>query len=86
MIGSIAPGSKVQIQVNREGQTKMFDVELAEMSAGATEEGPETPPEESAQPEKTTVFGGFAVADITDNVRSALNLPKDVQGARDRRN
>jgi serine protease Do len=81
MIGSMAPGSKAQIEVNREGQTKMFDVALAEMPAGATEEGPETSPEESAQPEKTTVFGGVAVADITDDVRSALNLPKDVHGA-----
>ena len=82
MIGSMAPGSKAQIQVNREGQTKMFDVQLAEMPAGVTEEGgPEASPEESAQPEKTTVFGGVAVADITDDIRTALNLPKDVQGA-----
>jgi len=81
MIGSMAPGSKTQIEVNREGQTKTFDVELGEMPAGATEEGTETPPEESAQPEKATVFGGVAVADVTDDVRSALNLPKDVQGA-----
>jgi serine protease Do len=79
--GSMAPGSKAQIEVNREGQTKMFDVGLAEMPAGATEEGPETSPGESAQPEKTTVFGGVAVADTSDDVRSALNLPKDVQGA-----
>jgi serine protease Do len=41
MIGSMASGSKAQIEVNREGQTKMFDVALAEMPAGATEEGPE---------------------------------------------
>jgi serine protease Do len=81
MIGSMAPGSKAQIEVNREGQTKTFDVELAEMPPGTTEEGPETSPEESGQPEKTTVFGGVAVADITDDVRSALNLPKEVQGA-----
>jgi serine protease Do len=81
MIGSMAPRSKAQIEVNREGQTKTFDVELAEMPAGATEEGPETSPEESAQPEKTTVFGGVAVADTTDDVRSALNLPKEVHGA-----
>ena len=81
MIGSMAPGSKAQMEVNREGQTKTFHVELAEMPAGATEEGPETSPEENAQPEKTTVFGGVAVADITDDLRSALNLPKDVQGA-----
>ena len=82
MIGSMAPGSKTQMQVNREGQTKTFDVQLAEMPAGVTEEGgPEASPEESAQPEKTTVFGGVAVADITDDIRSALNLPKDVQGS-----
>jgi serine protease Do len=82
MIGSMAPGSKAQFQVNREGQTKIFDVQLAEMPAGVTEEGgPETSPEESAQPEKTTVFGGVAVADVTDDIRSALNLPKDIQGA-----
>jgi len=81
MIGSMAPGGKAQIEVNREGRKRTFGVELAEMPAGATEEGPETSPEESGQPEKTTVFGGVAVADITDDVRSALNLPKDVQGA-----
>jgi serine protease Do len=82
MIGSMVPGSKAQIQVNREGQTKMFDVQLIEMPPGATEEGgPEASPEERAQPKKTTVFGGVAVADITDDIRSALNLPKDVQGA-----
>jgi serine protease Do len=82
LIGSMAPGSKAQVQVNREGQTKTFDIQLAEMPAGVTEEGgPEASPEESAQPEKTTVFGGLAVADITDDIRTALNLPKDVQGA-----
>jgi serine protease Do len=81
MIGSMAPGSKAQIQVNREGQTKMFDVQLIEMPAGVTAEGgPEASPEESAQPEKTTVFGGVAVADVTDDIRSALNLPKEIQG------
>jgi serine protease Do len=82
MIGAMAPGSKAQMQVNREGQTKTFDVQLAEMPAGVTEEGgPEASPEESAEPEKTTVFGGVAVADVTDDIRSALNLPKDIQGA-----
>ena len=82
LIGSMAPGSKAQIQVNREGQTKIFDVQLAEMPAGVTAEGgPEASPEESAQPEKTTVFGGVAVADITEDIRTALNLPKEVLGA-----
>jgi serine protease Do len=81
MIGTMAPGTKVQIEVNREGETKAFNVELAEMPAGAAEQGVEASPEESPQTEKMTVFGGVAVADITDDIRSALNLPREVQGA-----
>jgi serine protease Do len=81
MIGSMAPGTKAQLEVNREGQTKTFEVQLAEMPPSATEEAAETSPEEPAQPEKTTVFGGVAVTNITDDIRTALNLPKDVQGA-----
>jgi serine protease Do len=83
MIGSMAPGTKAQFQVNREGQTKTFDFERAEMPPGAaTEGGPaEAQPEESAQPEKTTVFGGVAVADVTDDIPTALNLPKDIHEA-----
>src|SRR5256714_9700716 len=81
MIGSMAPGTKAQIDVNRERQTKTFDVQLGEMPPGAADEGTETSSEETAQPEKTTVFGGVAVATITEDIRTALNLPKDVQGA-----
>jgi serine protease Do len=81
MIGSMAPGTKVQLEVNREGQSKTFNVELAEMPAGAAEESPEASSEESAQPEKATVFGGVAVADITDDIRNALNLSQEVKGA-----
>jgi serine protease Do len=81
MIGSMAPGTKVQIEVNREGQSKNINVELAEMPPGEAEQGAETTPEESAQPEKATVFGGVAVADVTDDIRTALNLSKDIKGA-----
>jgi serine protease Do len=81
MIGSMAPGTKAHMEVNREGQTKTFDVQLGEMPPGAAEEGAETSSEETAQPEKTTVFGGVAVTNITDDIRTALDLSKDVQGA-----
>jgi serine protease Do len=82
MIGSMAPASKAQLEVNREGQSKTLNVELAEMPPGVSEDGgPEATPEESAQPEKATVFGGVAVADITDDVRTALNLAKEIHGA-----
>jgi serine protease Do len=81
MIGSMAPGTKAHMEINREGQTKTFDVQLGEMPPGAADEGTETSSEETAQPEKTTVFGGVAVTTITEDIRTALNLPKDVQGA-----
>jgi serine protease Do len=54
---------------------------LLKLPAAAAEQGAQASPEESAQPEKTIVFGGVAVADITDDIRSALNLSKDVRGA-----
>src|SRR6267142_1079861 len=76
MIGSMPPGTKIQIEVNREGQKKTLNVELAEMPAGAAEQDTEASPEENAQPEKATVFGGVAVADVTDEIRNALNLSK----------
>jgi serine protease Do len=81
MIGSIAPGTKVQIEVNREGQAKTFDVQLAEMPASAANEDTETSSEEPAQPQRTTVFGGVAITNITEDIRTALNLPKEIQGA-----
>jgi len=81
MIGSMTPGTKAHLEVNRESQTKTFEVQLAEMPARAAEEGTETSAEEPAQPEKTTVFGGVAVTNISEDIRSALNLPKEVQGA-----
>jgi serine protease Do len=81
MIGSMSPGTKVHIDINREGQTKTFDVPLAEMPPAAADQGTESKSREGAQPEKATVFGGVAVANITDDIRTALNLPKEVQGA-----
>lgn len=81
MIGSMAPGTKAHIEVNREGQTRAFDVQLGEMPATAAGENPETSTEEPAHPEKTTVFGGVAVTDVTNDIRAALNLPKEIQGA-----
>jgi len=81
MIGSMAPGTKVQIEVNREGQAKTFDVQLAEMPASAANEDTETSSEEPAQPQRTTVFGGVAITNITEDIRTALNLPKEIQGA-----
>jgi serine protease Do len=81
IIGSMTPGTKAHLEVNREGQTKTFDVQLGEMPPTAAGESAETSSEEPAQPEKSTVFGGVAVTNISDDIRTELNLSKDVQGA-----
>src|SRR5207247_3157647 len=65
MVGSMSPGTKVHIDVNREGQTKTFDVPLAEMPAAAADQGTESESQEGVQPEKATDFGGVAGAHIT---------------------
>jgi serine protease Do len=79
-IGSLVPGTKVKLDVNRQGQKKTFDVELAELPAKLNAApGPST--QQNARPQKSTVFGSLAVADITDDVRSALKLPNEVHGA-----
>src|SRR5438132_9261986 len=62
MIGSMSPGTKVQIEVNREGQKKMFGVDLVEMPAAATQPATGASPEESVPPEKSTVFGAVVIA------------------------
>jgi serine protease Do len=71
----------VQMEVNREGQTKTFDVQLAEMPPSAAKEDTDTSSEEPAQPQRTTVLGGVGVTNITEDIRTALNLPKEIQGA-----
>src|SRR5713101_4880975 len=49
MIGSMAPGTKAHMEINREGQTKTFDVQLGEMPPGAADEGTETSSEETGR-------------------------------------
>src|SRR5437867_3394592 len=79
MIGSMAPGAKVKLDANRDSQKKTFDVELVELPAEKAQ--PETPPTQNATPEKSPIFGGVIVADIDDDVRQFLKLPKEIQGA-----
>src|SRR5437763_310988 len=62
---------------------KTIELQLAGMLPRTTQEGgPEACAEDTAQqPDKTPVFRGVARADVTDDVRTALTLPKDIHGA-----
>jgi len=63
MIGSMAPGTKVQIEVNREVRRKCLMSSLLKCLRLRPSRRPKRPLGESAQPEKTTVFGAVVVAD-----------------------
>jgi serine protease Do len=81
VIGSMPPGTEVKLGVNRDGVTKEMTLKLAEMPADQAE--PTVPP---ARPDLSTndkpvLFGGVAVADVDNDVRETLKLPKNVEGA-----
>ena len=77
-IGTMAPGAKVKLALMREGQTKVLEVALVEMPPPDTEA---TSDSEHA-PETTKAFNGhMVVADVDDNIRHAINAPKDLKGA-----
>jgi serine protease Do len=80
-IGAMAPGTKVQLEVNRGGEAKSFDVNLAEMPMAKNQSPSAAPGEENTEPEQSTVLGGVGIVDLTDDVRNTLNLPNDVHGA-----
>lgn len=81
MIGAMAPGTKIHLDVDRGSETKSFDVDLAEMPMAKNQTASESPTEDNAVPEKSTVLGGVGIVDVTDDVRQTLNLPNDVHGA-----
>jgi serine protease Do len=74
----MAPGTKVKVEVNRDSQKKSFELELVELPA---EEGQESSSTQTSAAEKSSIFGGVIVADLDDDVRQMLKIPKEVQGA-----
>src|SRR5580693_5372459 len=75
-VAESAPGSKVQLTVNRNGEAKTFDVTLGSLPenkvAKADDENGNTHKESLA---------GVGVADLDQNTRAELNIPANVHGA-----
>jgi serine protease Do len=76
IVGSIAPGTKANVKVLRQGKEKTFTVKLKEMPqprlAGSRGESPEG---------DTEALNGVEVGDITPAARSQYRIPADVKGA-----
>jgi serine protease Do len=79
-IGTTAPGTKVKLELMREGERKDMEVVLIEMPPPALEAS--TDAEHEHSPATAKAFEGrMIVADVDDGVRQAINAPKDLKGA-----
>jgi serine protease Do len=73
VVSEVAPGSKVQLQVQRNGHSENLDVTVGEYHKDqevAT----------AASPDGGHPRLGIAISDLTPDVRQQLNLPTQVQG------
>lgn len=80
MIGTMAPGTKAKLEVIRESDKKTVEVVLAEMPPPAAEDAAQQT-QQSRATQTSKMLGGVVIADVDDEVRQALNAPKDLQGA-----
>jgi serine protease Do len=58
-----------------------FDFALAELPAGQVNPVPDARPDKPDEPTTAKAFSGVIVADLNEEVRQTLNLPKEVRGA-----
>jgi serine protease Do len=75
LVGSMAPGTKVNVKLTRDGQQKVVPVELGELP-GEKNELAQTKPDANAP----DVLDGVTVADIDDTVRKELEIPEGTKG------
>lgn len=75
LLGAMAPGTKVDVKVIRDGQEKVMPVELGELPAKKGELVQAEP-----NPNEPDVLDGVDVADIDDSYRKELDLPETTKG------
>jgi serine protease Do len=75
-VAESAPGSKVQLGVNRNGENKTFEVTLGNLPENKVAQA-----DEQSGSAKTEALAGVGVADLDQNTRAEFNIPAQVQGA-----
>ena len=79
-VGAIPPGSKVELEVVRDGETRNLTATTAERTAAALRGEPGKGPEALARNDEG-VLNGVTVDDLNPQVRAKLNLPARLKGA-----
>ena len=85
-VGEIAPGTKTDFTVMRDGKEQHFEIALAELNAAATRATHNSSggdQDDSMTPEggKSNILDGISVGNIDANTRKELNLSAKSQGA-----
>jgi serine protease Do len=71
-IAQLAPGTKIQLEILRDGKTRTIDATLGSQPGNTAEE-------EGSQ-EKTAILDGLTVDQLTPQIARQLNLPSDAHG------
>jgi serine protease Do len=80
LVGSMAPGSQINMRVLHNGETRNVSITLGEVPVKETA-SVETPSrEKSSAPDSGRPRLGIAVADLTPELAQHLKIPKDVRG------
>jgi len=79
-VGQTAPGTKLSLDVLRDGSTKHFDVVTAKKPVGDRNDNSGND-DSAVSGDDQGVLNGVAVNDIDDSVRQQLNLPERLHGA-----
>ena len=75
-VAETAPGSKISLLVNRNGETRNFDVTLK-----STPDSRTAKTMEKGNAKHEEALAGVGVADLDQSIRNELNIPANVQGA-----
>ncbi len=85
MISAIAPGTKVNVKLMRNGEEKSLEVILGELPKTEARAGRRGGRGDGGGPlekkEKSNVLDGITVGDVDEHARTTLKLPAEVEGA-----
>jgi len=81
MIGSMAPGTQINMRVLHKGETRSATIKLDELPPVKETASVETPSrQKNAAPDTNRPRLGIAVADLTPEIAQHLQIPKNIKG------
>jgi len=80
MVGSMAPGSQINMRVLHNGETRNITITLGEVPVKETASAETPSRQKSSAPDSGRPRLGIAVADLTPELAQHLKIPKDVRG------